>query len=109
LTSRFGEFRPEAIDALEDFILNDMDQSARARAQMLVAWLNFTNGSVEWDEVIHDVDGKNDMPYAEVLREILAILVDGKATPEELSHAIELAESINLHSHSGAACPVYGE
>jgi len=109
VTSAFGDFRPEAVDALEDFILNDMDQSARARAQLLTAWLNFTNGSVEWDEVIHDADGKNDMPYAEVLREILAILVDGKATPEEFSHAIDLAESINLHPRSGAACPVYGE
>jgi hypothetical protein len=49
------------------------------------------------------------MPYAEVLREILAILVDGKATPEEISRAIELAESINLSPRSGAACPVYGE
>jgi hypothetical protein len=109
VTSSFGEFRPDAVNALEDFILNDMDQSARARAQLLTSWLNFTNGSVEWDEVIRDADGKHDMPYAEVLREILAILVDGKATPEEISHAIELAESINLSPRSGAACPVYKE
>jgi Tol biopolymer transport system component len=109
VTSAFGEFRPEAVDALEDFILNDMDQSARARGQLLTAWLNFTNGSVEWDDVIRDADGKHDMPYAEVLREILAILVDRNATPEEISHAIELAESINLSPRSGAACPVYGD
>jgi hypothetical protein len=86
-----------------------MDQSARARAQLLTAWLNFTNGSVEWGDVIRDADGKHDMQYADVLREILAILVDGKATPEEFSHAIELAESINLYPRSGTACPVYGE
>jgi hypothetical protein len=49
------------------------------------------------------------MPYAEVLREILAILVDGNATPEEVSHAIDLAESINLSPRSGVACPVYKE
>ena len=109
VTSAFGEFRPEAVNALEDFILNDMDQSARARAQLLTAWLNFTNGSVEWDEVIHDADGVHDLPYSEVLREILAILVDGKATPEDFSYAIELAESINLSPRSGAACPVYKE
>lgn len=109
VTSSFGEFRPEAVDALEGFVLYDMDQSARARAQLLASWLNFTNGSVEWDDVIRDADGKHDMPYAEVLREILAILVDRNATPEEISHAIELAESINLSSRSGAACPVYGD
>jgi hypothetical protein len=109
VTSSFGEFRPEAVNALEDFILNDMDQSARARAQLLTAWLNFTNGSVEWGDVIRDADGKHDMQYADVLREIVAILVDGKATPEEFSHAIELAESINLYPRSGTACPVYGE
>ncbi len=109
VTSSFGEFRPEAVSALEDFILNDMDQSARARAQLLTSWLNFTNGSVEWDDVILDADGEHDMQYAEVIREILAILVESKATAEEFSHAIELAQSINLHSRSGASCPVYGE
>jgi hypothetical protein len=64
---------------------------------------------VEWGDVIRDADGKHDMQYADVLREIVAILVDGKATPEEFSHAIELAESINLYPRSGTACPVYGE
>ena len=109
VTSSFGEFRPDAVNALEDFITNDMDQSARARAQLLTAWLNFTNGSVEWGDVIRDADGERDMQYAEVIREILAILVDGNDTPEEISHAIELAESINLFPRSGASCPVYGE
>ncbi|MCJ7825464.1 MAG: PKD domain-containing protein, partial [Anaerolineales bacterium] len=109
VASSFKEFRPEAIDALEDFVLNDMDQSARARAQLLTAWLNFTKGSVEWDDVIRDADGEHDLPYAEVIRAILGILVDGKATAEEISYAIELAQSINLHSRGGGACPVYEE
>ncbi|MGB2895018.1 MAG: PKD domain-containing protein [Anaerolineales bacterium] len=109
VSSSFGEFRPEVLNALEDFVLNDMDQSARARAQLLAAWLNFTNGSVGWDDVIHEADGEHDLPYAEVLRQILAILADGKAAPEELSHAIELAQSINLHHQNGAACPVFEE
>ncbi len=109
VASSFDEFRPEMVDALDNFVLDNMDQSARARAQLLTAWLNFTNGSVEWGDVIRDADGEHDMPYAEVLREILAILVDGRATPEEFSYAIELAQSINLHHHSGSACPVFGE
>jgi Tol biopolymer transport system component len=109
VASSFDEFRPEMVDALENFVLNDMDQSARARAQLLTAWLNFTNGSVEWDDVIREADGEHDLTYAEVLREILTILVDGHATPEEFSYAIELAKSINLHHHGGSACPVFGE
>jgi len=109
VASSFGEFRPEVLNALEDFILNDMDQNAHARAQLLTAWLNFTKGSVEWDDVIRDADGNHDLPYSEVLREILAILVDGKATSDNFSHAIELAQSINLQSRSGSACAVFGE
>ena len=109
VTSSFGEFRPEAVSALEEFILNDMDQSAHARAQLLSAWLNFTNGSVEWVDVIRDADGEHDMQYAEVIREILAILVDRKASAEEFSQAIELAQSINLRPGSGATCPDFGE
>jgi hypothetical protein len=109
VASSFDEFRPEAVNALEDFVLHDMDQSAHARAQLLTAWLNFTNGSVEWDDVIRDADGEHNLSYADVLREILAILVDGKATQEELSHAIEMAQSINLHTRSATSCPVYKE
>jgi hypothetical protein len=109
VTSSFGEFRPEAIDTLEAFILMDAGDSAQARAQLITAWLNFTNGSVDWDEVINDADGKRDIPYAEVLREILEILVDGGASEDDLRHAIELAESINLHNRGGKSCPVYTE
>jgi outer membrane biosynthesis protein TonB len=107
VTSSFGEFRPEMIDALESFILLDTSDKAQARAQLITAWLNFTNGAVDWDEIIDDADGRHDLPYAEVLREILAILVDRGASEDELRHAIELAESINLHSHRGRSCPVY--
>jgi len=54
-------------------------------------------------------DGARDLPYAEVLREILAILSKGDASGEQLKHALELAKSINLHNHRGGSCPVYSE
>lgn len=37
VTSSFGEFRPEMINTLENFVLTDMGQSAQARAQLLTA------------------------------------------------------------------------
>jgi hypothetical protein len=54
-------------------------------------------------------DGALDLPYAEVLREILAILSKGDASKDQLKHAIELAKSINLHNHRGGSCPVYDD
>lgn len=59
--------------------------------------------------MIDDADGVHDLPYAEVLREILAILADRHPSEDELRHAIHLAESINLHSRGGRVCPVYTE
>jgi len=110
ITSSFGEFRPDMIDRLESFVLNDSENSARARAQLITAWLNFTNGSVDWDELIQKADGKHDMRYAEVLREMLAVLVDGTSDDDDFEHVVELAEAVNLGRHSGgASCPVYGE
>ena len=109
VTSSWGEFHPDRIDALESFVLTDMGDSAQARAQLLTVWLNFTNGSVDWDEVIDDADGRRDLPYADVLRKILGILSKGNATEEQFKHAVELAESINLHNRRGRVCPAYTE
>jgi len=110
VTSSFGEFRPEVIDRLEAFILNNEEHGARARAQLITAWLNFTNGSVDWDEIIRKADGKHDLRYAEVLREMLAILTDGQADDGDFDKVIQLAEAINLGRHNnGTACPAYDE
>ncbi|MFN2275767.1 MAG: PKD domain-containing protein, partial [Anaerolineales bacterium] len=109
VTSSFGEFRPDMIDRLESFVLDNTGQSARARAQLITAWLNFTNGSVDWDEWIQKADGKHDMTYADVLREMLTILMKS-GSDEDFERVIELAESINLGHHSGGTgCPVYSE
>jgi hypothetical protein len=44
-----------------------------------------------------------------VLREMLAVLVNG-GSDDDFEHVIELAEAINLGRHSGgASCPAYGE
>ncbi len=108
VTSSFGEFRPDMIDSLENFVLTDSGERAQAQAQLITAWLNFTNGSVDWDEVIDGADGRHDLHYADVLREILAILLKSNPSDKDLKHAIELAQSVNLH-RQGSSCPVYDE
>ena len=109
VTSSFGEFRPEAIDHLESFVVSSSGDHAQARAELLTAWLNFTNGAVDWDDVIDDADGSRDLPYAQVLHEILAILTRGNPSNEDFKRAIELARSINLHNQRGRVCPVYNQ
>ncbi len=109
VTTSFGEFRPEMVDALESFVLLDTSDKAQARAQLITAWLNFTNGSVDWDELIEDADGKHDLPYADVLREMLAVLLDAGAEADDFHHVMELAKAINLHNRGGRSCPVYSE
>jgi hypothetical protein len=108
VSSSFGEFQPEMIDSLENFALTDSGESAQARTQLLTAWLNFTNGSVDWDEDIDGADGRHDLDYADVLREILAILLKSNPSEKDLKHAIEMAQSVNLHRR-GSSCPVYDD
>ena len=108
VTSSFGEFRPDMIDSLENFVPTENGDSAQARAQLLTAWLNFTNGSVDWDDAIDGADGRHDLDYADVLREILAILLESNPSHDDYRHAIELAQSVNLHRR-GSSCPAYNE
>jgi hypothetical protein len=108
MTSSFGEFSPERIDRLEQFVLTETGDSAQARAQLITAWLNFTNGSVDWDDVIDDADGPRDLPYGDVLHEILAILLGSNPSRDDYKHAIELAQSVNLHRR-GSSCPAYDD
>ena len=107
IASSFNEYQPSTIDKLESFILSNQGDSTRARAEMLTAWLNFTNGAVEWDEIIEDADGSHDLPFADVLHEIFEILLSGDVSNEDYKQVIELAKSINLHNRRGRACPVY--
>jgi hypothetical protein len=104
VSSAFGDMDAEAINALEEFILKDMDQSAQARAELLTAWLNFVNGPVDWDDVIKDADGKQDLTYAETLHRILLLLQDDSPSQQQLQKAIELARAINFSNKGGGSC-----
>ncbi|MGD2162279.1 MAG: PKD domain-containing protein, partial [Anaerolineales bacterium] len=104
VSSAFGDMDAEAINALEEFILKDMDQSAQARAELLTAWLNFVNGPLDWDDVIKDADGKQDLTYAETLHRILLLLQDDSPSQQQLQKAIELARAINFSNKGGGSC-----
>lgn len=104
ISSAFGEMDPSEINRLEEFIVSDMDQSARARAEMLTAWLNFVNGAVDWDDDIEDADGDHDLTYAETLHRILTILLEDDVSSKQLQDAIELARAINFSNKGGGSC-----
>ncbi|MDF1499604.1 MAG: PKD domain-containing protein [Anaerolineales bacterium] len=104
ISSAFDEMDPAAIDELEKFILDNPEQSARARAEMLTAWLNFVNGAVEWDDTIEKADGKHDLTYAEVLHRILSILLEDDPSSKQLQQAIQLARAINFSKTSAGVC-----
>jgi hypothetical protein len=77
----------------------------KGEAQLLAAWLNFAHGSVGWDELIDtDDDGVGDTPFHQVISEAETILLDADATHEELEHAKDLAEAVNLHDAGNPAC-----
>jgi hypothetical protein len=104
ISSAFDDMDPKKIEELEQFILNDMDQSARARAEMLTAWLNFVHGSVDWDDVIEDADGSQDLTYSETLYRILTILLEDEPSKEKLQEAIDMSKAINFSSKGGGTC-----
>jgi len=77
----------------------------KAEAQLLAAWLNFAHGSLDWDELIDtDDDGVGDTSFHQVMTEAEAILLDAYATHQELRHAKNLAEAMNLHEDGNPAC-----
>jgi len=70
----------------------------KATAQFLAAWLNFASGRVDWDELIDtDGDGVDDTEFNEVIWKAEAILLDTNASKDELEHAKDLAEAVNVH------------
>ncbi len=77
----------------------------KAEAQLLAAWLNFAHGSVGWDELIDtNDDDVGDTSFHQVMSEAEAILLHADATHEELEHAKDLAEAVNLHDEDNPAC-----
>lgn len=76
-----------------------------AEAQLLAAWLNFAQGAVGWDELIDtNDDDVGDIPFHQVMSEAEAILLNADATHDELEHAKDLAEAVNLHDEDNLAC-----
>jgi hypothetical protein len=81
-----------------------MDQTARARAEMLTAWLNFVHGAIDWDDMVESANGSQELKYSEALHQILTILLDEDASSKELQEAIKLAQAINSSNKGGGNC-----
>ena len=76
-----------------------------ALKQTLAAWLNFSNGAIDWDEMIDtDGDGTPDMMFGDLIGEVEAILANPDATKADLEHAKDLAEAVNQHDKDNPAC-----
>ena len=65
--------------------------------QLLAAWLNFANGSIEYDELV-DTDGDNvpDTAFADALAAAEAVRLNPAATHAELEEQKDILERINL-------------
>jgi hypothetical protein len=85
----------EAVDVLR--VNGRTDMSELLDRQLLAALLNFTNGSVAWDELI-DTDGDTvgDTAFSDVIATAEAVRANPASTREELEAQKDLLEQINL-------------
>ncbi|NIM96324.1 MAG: M6 family metalloprotease domain-containing protein [Anaerolineales bacterium] len=64
--------------------------------QLLAVWLNFANGSIEYDEMVDtDGDGIVDTAFADALATAEAVRLDLAATDEQLEEQKDILERIN--------------
>ena len=73
------------------------DRLARARAELMVAWLQFASGAVAWDASV-PVGNDVTMPFLDVMFEAETTILDATATDGAL-HAIEQLLAKVRHAH----------
>ncbi len=106
-SSYFGD--KESLESLDDardiMEIKGPGMRSKAEAQLLAAWLNFTSGSIGWEEIIDtDADGELDMPFYEIVQRVETILLLEQPTHDELVKAKDLAEAVNKSSKGQNAC-----
>jgi hypothetical protein len=76
---------------------NNGDMKALFDRQLLAAWLNFANGSMELDELVDtDGDGIADTRFADAVAAGEAVRLDPNATRAQLEEQKNILERINL-------------
>jgi hypothetical protein len=84
----------ESVDILETKGRTPMTELVES--QLLAALLNFTNGSVSWDQLIDtDKDKLGDTPFSDVIANAESILSNPASTEDELEEQKHLLEKIN--------------
>jgi hypothetical protein len=79
----------------------------KAEAQLLSAWLNFTSGSVHWEQIISieaDDGSIIELPFHEVILRAEALLLDPESTASDYEMAKDYAEVINLLDDGSTEC-----
>ena len=65
--------------------------------QLLAVWLNFANGSIEYDELLDtDGDGIPETAFADAVAAAEAVRLDPGATRAELDQQKDFLEGLNL-------------
>lgn len=85
VSSVFSEAVVAAVPADVHAILSPHanDRRARARAELMVAWLQFASGAVPWDAVV-PLAGQDSMPLLDLMFAAEAAILDGTATDAQL-------------------------
>lgn len=96
-------------DAANGFSASGDDMRLKAQSQLLAAWLNYAQGSVGWDEIVHDddeddEDGIGPLPFNQVMAQAETILLNPNASQAELKRAKNLAEMVNRLNEKNGTC-----
>jgi len=80
------------------------DLRSKANAHLLVAWFNFAQASIKWNQSIDwNGDGVIDGTFNELIKQAENILLDSKATQAEIELAKDIAEGITQYGQN--VCP----
>ena len=79
-----------SLEAASNVLSRDGNTRERATADLLVAWLHFATGAVDWSDPV-PLPGGLQAPYSDVIAEIESIILDPAATNQELRRASRLA------------------
>ena len=89
----------KSLDRAYDILrFENSDLRAKANAHLLVAWFNFAQASIKWNDSIDwNGDGIIDGTFSELIKHAENLLLDPKATQAEIELAKDIAEGITKY------------